>query len=372
VAAFDRLRGLIIVLMAVDHASYFIARVHPNENWAVAPPYYADTLAFLTRWVTHLCAPGFFMLMGIGIAYFARDRVPAGWTPARITRFLAARGAVLLVVQHLLENPAWLLGTFTMDPAAGARIAAPPGPGGELMIGLAVLSALGVAMIAGSVLWRAPWWLLVAVAVTAVLTSDALTPMPSAALDPQPVWRQLLFVPGHTGLLQNLYPWVIWLFPMVCGVSMGHTFHRDAASVSRLCARLGTLMLVLFVAARAWGGDPHPPGGGLIGWLTVTKYPPSAAFFAVTLGLNLIILAALVKWPARSLAPLEVYGRTPFFFYLVHLWAFGALSWLFPTGTSLPAMYVVWAVVMAGLYPVCARYARFKFSKPTTSLWRLF
>jgi uncharacterized membrane protein len=64
--------------MAVDHASYFIARVHPLESWATPPPYYADTVAFLTRWLTHLCAPGFFMLLGIGIVYFAESRVAAG------------------------------------------------------------------------------------------------------------------------------------------------------------------------------------------------------------------------------------------------------------------------------------------------------
>jgi uncharacterized membrane protein len=65
-----------MVLMAIDHASFFIARVHPSENWAFGPPYYAyaSTAAFVTRWVTHLCAPGFFWLMGAGTALLAASR----------------------------------------------------------------------------------------------------------------------------------------------------------------------------------------------------------------------------------------------------------------------------------------------------------
>jgi uncharacterized membrane protein len=372
VAAFDRLRGLIIVLMAVDHASYFIARVHPMEIWSTPPPYYADTLAFLTRWLTHLCAPGFFMLMGIGIVYFAESRVAAGWTAGRITRFLATRGVVLLLVQHILENPAWLLGTLSVDPSVEATMPTMPGPGGEVMLGFAVLSALGVAMIVGSVLWRANDKGLFAATVLVLLISRDITPDPSAALDPQSAWMQLLFVPGHTGILQNLYPWVPWLFPMIAGLMTGRFIRAGSAWTAGAIAWRGAGLIGLFVLFRWLGADPHPPSGGLIGFLTVTKYPPSWAFFTLILGLNLLLLSALARWPGRWLAPLEVFGRTPFFFYLAHLWIFSALSWFFPMGTSFAVMYLVWAVVVAALYPMCARYAQFKFSKPATSLWRLF
>jgi len=358
--------------MAVDHASYFIARVHPLEIWSTPPPYYADTVAFLTRWLTHLCAPGFFMLMGIGIVYFAESRVAAGWSSGRITRFLAMRGVVLLLVQQFLENPAWLMGTLSIDPAVEATMPTLPGPGGELILAFAVLSALGVAMMVGSVLWRAPGWLLGALMAIVLVTSRDLTPASSAALDPQSVWMQLLFVPGHTGILQNLYPWVPWLFPMMAGLLVARAIRTNAVSMTTGLLSRGALLIGLFVIARWVGGDPHPPSGGSIGWLTVTKYPPSGAFFFLMLGLNLLLLSALARWPARWLAPLEVYGRAPFFFYLAHLWMFGALSWFFPMGTSFGVMYLVWAAVVVALYPMCTRYAQFKFSKPPTSLWRLF
>lgn len=358
--------------MAVDHASYFIARVHPLEIWSTPPPYYADTVAFLTRWLTHLCAPGFFMLMGIGIVYFAESRVAAGWTAARITRFLVTRGIVLLVVQHFLENPAWLMGSLSIDPAVAATLPVVPGPGGELMLGFAVLSALGIAMIVGSVLWRAPMWLVTALIIIVLIASREMTPNPASALAPQSVWMQLLFVPGHTGILQNLYPWVPWLVPMMFGVGVARFTRADSAAMPWGLAWRGAFFIVLFVIVRAVGADPHPPAGGVIGYLTVTKYPPSWAFFIVMLGLNLLVLSALARWPVRWLAPLDVFGRAPFFFYLAHLWIFSALSWLFPMGASFGVMYLVWAAVVLMLYPMCAGYARFKFSKPATSLWRLF
>jgi len=372
VAAYDRLRGLIIVLMAIDHASYFIARVHPLETWATPPPYYPDLASFLTRWLTHLCAPGCFMLMGIGIVYFAESRRLAGWTDGRITRFVATRGAVLLLVQHFLENPAWLLGILSADPAVESTMGTVPGPGGETMLAFAVLSALGVAMIVGSVLWRAPWWVLVVAGVSALLVGAVMTPLPAAILEPQPAWKQLLFLPGSTGLLQNLYPWVPWLFPMVMGLTIARMIRANDVSMTGGLFTRGLWLIGMFVFARFMGTDPHPPADGLVGWLTVTKYPPSTAFLFLMLGLNLLLLAALAKWPARWLAPLEVFGRAPFFFYLAHLWAFGALSWAFPTGTSFPVLYLVWALVVGALYPTCAWYAQFKSSKPQTSLWRLF
>ncbi|MBM3751525.1 MAG: DUF1624 domain-containing protein [Acidimicrobiia bacterium] len=372
VAAYDRLRGLIIVLMAIDHASYFIARVHPLETWATPPPYYPDLASFLTRWLTHLCAPGCFMLMGIGIVYFAESRRLAGWTDGRITRFVATRGAVLLLVQHFLENPAWLLGILSADPVVESTMGTVPGPGGETMLAFAVLSALGVAMIVGSVLWRAPWWVLVVAGVSALLVGAVMTPLPAAILEPQPAWKQLLFLPGSTGLLQNLYPWVPWLFPMVMGLTIARMIRANDVSMTGGLFTRGLWLIGMFVFARFMGTDPHPPADGLVGWLTVTKYPPSTAFLFLMLGLNLLLLAALAKWPARWLAPLEVFGRAPFFFYLAHLWAFGALSWAFPTGTSFPVLYLVWALVVGALYPTCAWYAQFKSSKPQTSLWRLF
>lgn len=372
IGAFDRLRGLIIVLMAIDHASFFIARVHPLETWAAAPPYYADTAAFLTRWLTHLCAPGFFMLMGISLVWFGESRQAAGWSPSRISRYFVTRGAILLVVQHLIENPAWLMGIVSAGPGA-AVVPALPGTGGEVMLSFAVLSALGAAMIFWGVAWRAPGVVVLALVVAAsALSGLAIPPIPDAAAA-IPVWKMILFVPGRSGIAQNLYPWVVWLAPAGVGILLGRWFLRQPDRLPVLATGAGLLGLVAFVVLRLlYAGEWHPAGDGVIGWLTVTKYPPSLAFFSLMLGLDLVLLSLLARSPARWLAPLEVFGRAPFFFYLAHLWVFGFLSWAFPSGASLPVMYLVWVTTVLALYPACARYARFKFAKSPSSLWRMF
>ena len=362
-----------MVLMAIDHASFFIARVHPAETWAAPPPYYADAAAFLTRWLTHLCAPGFFMLMGIGIVWFAESRRAAGWSQSKIARFYVNRGLALLFIQHLLENPAWLLGIVSMDPALEASQVRLPGAEAEIMIAMAVLSALGAAMIFWGIAWRAPLWLIGAISAGAIVLTRRFVPDAAAATQAIPVWKLIFFVPGQGGIVQNMYPWVIWLVPAGIGIALGRVFLRRPERIAVVAGQCAMAGVVAFVLMRLAGlGEYHQPAPGVIGWLSVTKYPPSEAFFALMLGLDLAILAALAKWPGRWMSMLEVYGRVPFFFYLAHLWAFGALSWAFPSGTSRPIMYLVWAFVIAALYPACKAYARFKFGKPATSLWRMF
>src|SRR5512143_57749 len=110
-APLDATRGVIMLVMALDHANAFIAHAHPlAEMWAGPFPRYDSALAFLTRFVTHLAAPGFFFLMGAGIILFAASRRNLGWSDGAIVRHLLARGAVLIALQLLVENRAWELG----------------------------------------------------------------------------------------------------------------------------------------------------------------------------------------------------------------------------------------------------------------------
>jgi len=108
--ALDTLRGLLMVLMALDHARGFIARDHPSEFWGMALPHYEHAVPFITRLVTHLCAPGFFFLLGIGMTLLAESRRRLGWSDGRITGYFLHRGILLILMQLLIENPAWLVG----------------------------------------------------------------------------------------------------------------------------------------------------------------------------------------------------------------------------------------------------------------------
>ena len=108
--ALDTLRGLLMVLMALDHARGFIARDHPSEFWGMVLPHYEHAVPFITRLVTHLCAPGFFFLLGIGMTLLAESRRRLGWSDGRITGYFLHRGMLLILMQLLIENPAWLVG----------------------------------------------------------------------------------------------------------------------------------------------------------------------------------------------------------------------------------------------------------------------
>jgi uncharacterized membrane protein len=128
----DALRGLIILFMALDHANHFIAHKHSSgEYWTGGFPIYTDALAFLTRLVTHLSAPGFFFLMGVGMVLFARSRRERGWSTVEILKHFWIRGALLVALQLLIVNRAWEM--------------SPGGWGINIYIG--VLVALGGTMI---------------------------------------------------------------------------------------------------------------------------------------------------------------------------------------------------------------------------------
>ena len=105
----DLLKGLIMAAMALDHTSYFIGKTHIFEFWAILLPPYPSALAFLTRFVTHFCAPGFFFLMGAGMVLFSRSRIAKGWTEGRILRYFLSRGFILILLQFFFENSAWML-----------------------------------------------------------------------------------------------------------------------------------------------------------------------------------------------------------------------------------------------------------------------
>lgn len=379
--AFDRLRGLIMVVMALDHASFFIARVHASESWATAPPWYGPhagaslAVAFLTRWITHPCAPGFFMLMGAGMAWLAQARQREGWSRARIRRFFVTRGLVLLVVQHLVENPAWVLGLVSAGPALEPQ-PIPPGGGVDFVLHFGVISALGAGMMFWALLIEVPGAVVLAVSAAALAASVWMTPPISAAGTLFPALTLLAFVPSHANLVNVLYPWVPWLAPAGLGIVLARVVTKRPAGTAVVAGALGASLAASFVVMRAVAlpfAEPHAALPGFVGFMSLTKYPPSPAFLAATLGVDLLVLAVFATTSELAvLAPLEVFGRAPLFFYLLHLWVFGLASLAFPLGASFPLMYGVWAASLVAMYPACARYARFKSGTPVDSVWRLF
>ena len=363
--AVDALRGLIIILMALDHANHFVAQKHSSgEYWGGAFPDYSEILPFLTRLVTHLAAPGFFFLMGIGMVLYATSRTQAGQNRRQILSHFWIRGGLLIALQFLVVNRAWEL--------------SPGGWGLNVYVG--VLFALGGAMIVSSLLiWFKPGYLMIVAGVLFVGT-ELLHPNPGA-------WNQVnltvferLFVhPSGDLRLWSNYPILPWLELTVLGLAYGHWLTLDANKTYRWGALLGAGFLVLFVLLRAVDGfgNIRPRSGTTwIDFLNVVKYPPSLTFTFLTMGVNLIALGLFGRIAEKReilLWPLVVYGRTPLFFYLVHLFLYAGLGYLFtPQGTSIPRMIPYWLLGLLILFPLCLGFARVKSSHLVGSALRYF
>jgi uncharacterized membrane protein len=376
--ALDAYRGLLMVVMALDHASYFIARVHSRELWSTPLPFYPDAAWFLTRWITHPCAPGFFFLMGAGMTFLTEARRSDGWSEQRITSFFLLRGLLLILLQLVVENNAWMVGyLLTRTDVMVTRGGPMPGGGSEGFIYLGVLFSLGGSLLFWSFARRMSSWLVTLVSVAAILLTQVVTPGPEGTSTLcSPLVRALL-IPGHTNAVDVLYPVVPWLGVTGLGLVFGRALRCDPEKVSRMALWTGLALLVLFVVIRAAGGfgNLNVVLPGWMGFFNVVKYPPSLSFLAISFSINFLFIASWQRMEPHlhnPLHPLVLFGRTALFFYCVHLWVFALLGLLFPTGCSLPTMYAMWLVGLAILYPLCYAYDRFKQRKPTGSAWRFF
>lgn len=378
IVALDTHRGFIMVLMAIDHASYFIARVHSVEFWGMALPVYSSAYWFWTRWITHLCAPGFFFLMGIGMILFADARRKAGWEESRITRFFVIRGLLLIFMQLFVEDPAWILGDLMASPGVmvvkGGGV---PGGGAEGMIYIGVLFALGGTMIIWAFLRRVSLWFIGMISLSAILVTQLVIPSSDHVATLHSPLLRLLLIPGHTNIWQVFYPVVPWLGVSGLGLLFGELLKRDTQLAGRIANWMGLAFLVFFVIIRTKGGfgNLNEVPEGWMGFLNVTKYPPSLAFLTVTLGINLLLMGmwrSAEPYLRSRYYPLLVFGQAALFFYLVHLWVYNLLGLFFRGGSDLVTMYGLWLMGLLILYPISYRYNGFKRYKPVTSLWRFF
>lgn len=363
-----------MAIMALDHASYFVAHVHPGEFWGLPLPEYTDALSFLTRFVTHLCAPGFFFLMGVSVTMLASSRRHAGWTDSAIRRHLITRGLLLIIIQLLVENPAWLLGPLSK---AGH---APPGGGDTVLLHFGVLYGLGAAMIVCALLLRLNSVVVIAVSIAAVIVTQLLTPGPSEVEVLYSPLVRLLLIPGRSQIVQAYYPLVPWLGLAGFGLVFGRWMLSNRAQASRSAAVIGVAFLALFAVVRVIGGfgNIHPvQGPGWIAFLNVTKYPPSLVFVLFTLGVDLLLLAIFSRLGdglERWAKPLVVFGRSALFFYIAHLYLYGLIGLVFarPDGAGIALMYPFWGAGLALLYFLCRWYGGFKRQKPADSVWKFF
>jgi uncharacterized membrane protein len=386
----DLLRGLIMVFMALDHTRDFFSHLHfPPEDMTQTWP----TL-FLTRWLTHFSAPGFFFLAGTA-AFLSLGR---GRTPAKVSHFLWTRGLWLVFLELTIIGYAW---TFIPSFGYGGVIWVL----GWSMVAMALVvrlplpwvAAFGAVMVAGhnlldhvqpQALGRFAWlWIL--------LHQPGFIPLP------QPSFIHL--PPGVGFGFFVLYVLVPWMGVMALGYAFGAVLRRPPQERQRWTLWIGLAATALFLVLRGFNAYGNPSQGfigsgawsaqgtlgmTLVSFFNTTKYPPSLHFLLMTLGPSLIALAWFDKLAVKDkLGALGrffvVFGRVPLFYYILHLFLIHsmavliAMAWGQPYewllhggfflsfappgyGHHLPFIYLVWATAIAILYFPCKWYMDLK------------
>ena len=338
------MRGLVMVLMTIDHADALFASTHLNTDSVVM--YNGDALPagpYLTRWLTHLCAPTFLFLAGVSVALVeARGR-------SGLDRHLLRRGLLLMVL-----DPVWMWWAFD----AGGN-------------GVQVLFAIGVALVAAIGLRRLNAWALIAIGVGWLVVGEALV-AGALHLDggrPSLVTAFLLtggYFPGESSPFMVIYPLLPWTAVLALGLAFGQSLASDQERAVRRLPRIGIASLLLFGVIRGINGYGnmalYRSDGSLLQWLHVSKYPPSASFLGLELGLMALCLAGFFALHrARAPAPwnpLQVFGQTALFFYLVHIHLLFAAASLLGVAHAgdLRTTYLATAGALIVLYPACLAF----------------
>jgi uncharacterized membrane protein len=351
--------------MSIDHAASFLHRTHPAEMWGVAlPDYSGHQIDLFFRVITHFCAPGFFFLMGVSMALLARSG------GANVQRHFLLRGAFLILLQFTAENLAWLFGhSSSLIERWNYGYTGGPGIPAPTTNYVGVLFALGACMMVSAFLMRAHTAVLIVVALIAQCIPMYLIGKanPAAALNPV---LSLLTLPGQSGGVFVRYSMLPWLSLVLFGVLYGR-FTANRPQSGRLEIAVALTLALAFVALRlAAAGDyaPFQPQG-IADYFKMTKYPPSLVFQAFTMTGVFAALAVFLNIGASRV--LSTFGKGTLFFYIAHLYLLGAISWVFRAGLDWLPVLACDMLVLIVLYFACEAWARFKATKPRSSLVHL-
>lgn len=378
ITSVDIVRGLVMIIMALDHVRdlYFADSLNSDPlNLQTTTP-----ALFLTRWITHLCAPVFVFLSGVS-AYlsFSREK-----NYRQTQAFLIKRGLWLIFLEFTV---------ITFGVWADVHFS---------VFLFQVIGAIGVGFILLGLLIRLNPWAIGIAALVFLLVLNAVALPPffyDGALKsaPQPIVALIspqFMQAGQTSFLVA-YPPLVWAAIMMMGFTAAPLLFTGNAHRQKRFFRIGLGMLALFLAARFINGygDTAPwsvqstPALTFLSFINVTKYPPTLMFQLLFLGIMFLLLAVFEKRENGLTRTLTVYGRVPLFYYLLHWYlihaglflllfiqGYGPSDFTFgfrfgrpqegPSGLGLGGVYLVWAATVLILYPLCKKYGQYKFSRP--------
>ena len=382
IQSIDVLRGLVMVIMALDHVRDFFYKVNLETAGAAATgPTDLETthpMLFFTRWITHFCAPIFVFLSGTSIYLMSQKK-----TKKEISSFLITRGIWLVLVEVMIITFGW-----TFNPLYNLLI-------------LQVIWAIGISMILMGLLVQLPFKVIFALGILIVFGHNILDYESVSEGLKGSAFADLLYFSNFS--VYNLftdhfviivYSFLPWTGVMMLGYCFGKLYEQgvDAAWRRKKLIQLGLGLLTLFVLLRfsniygdpvAWTTQPRGPVYTFLSFLNVNKYPPSLLFLSVTIGTGLLFLAFIEKIKNRFTTVMNIYGRVPMFYYILHFYiihtlvvivfylqGFGSEDIVTPNvpflfkpqafGFNLWGVYAVWLFVVIVLYPLCKKYNNYK------------
>ena len=378
IQSIDVLRGLVMILMALDHV-----RDYTNTGYMFVDPTNLQTTTpflFFTRWITHFCAPVFVFLAGTSAFLYGSTK------PSKkvLSKFLFTRGLWLVFIELTVVNFSW-----TFDITFGVHI-------------FQVIWAIGICMICLSALIYLQKKVLLAIGLIIVFGHNFLDGITQTGTESLSLlWyyvHQFNFqvINNGEGMLAIAYPFLPWLGIMILGYCFGHLYSKGFSPSTRKkwLLVLGAGATLLFFVLRTINiyGNLTPwetqerAAYTIISFFNATKYPPSLIYTLMTLGPSLLFLYAIESVKNGLTKIMVVFGRLPFFYYIIHLYLIHLIGmvgliilgedwrelimtvdrfksgYLFNIGFDLWVTYLVWIVVIVLLYPICNVYMKYKAS----------
>lgn len=375
VYSIDVLRGLVMIIMALDHVRDFFHApaltqdpLDPQTSWPAL---------YFTRWITHFCAPIFVFLSGMSVQLMNGRK-----TKAEISRFLFTRGLWLILVEVTIVSFG-----ITFNPFMNLAI-------------LQVIWAIGVSFLALALLVFLPWQAVLGLGLLITFGHNVLNSWESQpGFKPGAFWEFAHFTqytfypvfPGHGVIV--FYPFLPWIGIMLMGYGIGRVFLPDVSAAKRkqVLITSGLAMVGIFFVLRAVNqyGDPRSWQAfptlqqTIFSFMNVAKYPPSLMYTCITIGPGLLMLAAFEHARGRFAQVCRVYGSVPFFYYIIHFYTihllcmilffihgYGAEDIVNPQapflfrpndfGYPLAVVYLIWIAIVALLYKPCKWYGEYK------------
>jgi uncharacterized membrane protein len=373
IESLDLLKGLVMVFMALDHTrdyfhntAYLFSATEPENTY---------TALFITRWISHLCAPAFCFLAGTSAFLVGRRK-----SKKELSVFLLKRGIWLVFIEIAIINFGWF---FNIEYP---------------QITLQVIWSLGISMILLSALIHLPMRMILLFSLVIIFGHNLLDYIDIR----QNIFWSFLhqvesFPLGQNRNITIVYPIIPWIGVMSLGYYIGQFYQKEITSQTRtkLLNILGITAIILFITIRSFNAYGNPNS-----WITYenwlpsffdfmdpSKYPPSLTYLLMTLGPALLFLANSEKLKGKVVAFFTVFGRVPFFYYIIHIYLIHVMALLFSEltgfgwekliaegrlkgvffdlnsqgyGVDLWLVYIIWAVIIIILYPLCKRFGEYK------------